>query len=153
MNATVVGRGLARHASQDRLAGWRADGESLGYVDGMSLYEYVGSNPANKVDPTGLYADEEGDYLWDEFGYDESDYGYYHGVDSYFCYGATDAEMLGSDSGAYSQGKDGAYGAEGAEGATGSKYSTGNPGYAWGETSGLRPGKPGKPGDATHVFS
>jgi len=26
----------------------------MGYVDGMSLYEYVGSNPISRNDPSGL---------------------------------------------------------------------------------------------------
>ena len=30
--------------------------EALGYMDGMSLYEYVGSNPADLTDPMGLCA-------------------------------------------------------------------------------------------------
>ena len=35
--------------------------DPLEYVDGVSLYEYVGGNPANHADPTGLDEDDDSD--------------------------------------------------------------------------------------------
>jgi hypothetical protein len=43
-----------RTVSTDRLSALGILSEPLGYVDGMSQYEYVGSNPVNRVDPNGL---------------------------------------------------------------------------------------------------
>ncbi|MDJ0731221.1 MAG: RHS repeat-associated core domain-containing protein [Crocosphaera sp.] len=46
--------------------------DPLGYLDGMNLYEYVGSNPINSVDPLGLA--EGCKYAW--FGKKVTVYGY-----------------------------------------------------------------------------
>ena len=44
-----------RHRAYHPLLGRWLQRDPLGYVDGMSLYEYVGSMPANSVDPYGLW--------------------------------------------------------------------------------------------------
>jgi len=54
MNATTEGRAHVRQAR--RKLGARRCGEPLGFVDGMNLYQYVRSNPANLLDPLGLAA-------------------------------------------------------------------------------------------------
>lgn len=53
----ALGTAQARHGlgrREERLARLGITDAPFGYVDGMSLYEYVGSNPANRADPLGL---------------------------------------------------------------------------------------------------
>ncbi|MCY2950576.1 MAG: hypothetical protein NTU53_01200 [Planctomycetota bacterium] len=54
MTSATQDRVRVRHAGR-RHRTWQDAGRApLGYVEGMNLYEYVGSNPANLTDPMGL---------------------------------------------------------------------------------------------------
>lgn len=55
---------------RERLARLGIVETSMGYVDGMSVYEYVGSSPASKLDPTGMLAEDPIRYrelTWNDF--------------------------------------------------------------------------------------
>ncbi|MBE3096066.1 MAG: DUF4347 domain-containing protein [Planctomycetes bacterium] len=70
MKSATRDRVRLRHAGR-RHRTWRdASRAPLGYVEGMNLYEYVGSNPANLTDPTGLCggtAPDEEDARYQEY--------------------------------------------------------------------------------------
>ena len=53
----LEGHWYARHRYYDPVAGRWITRDPAGYVDGMSLYLYVGGNPFAYVDPLGLRAD------------------------------------------------------------------------------------------------
>lgn len=54
MSAIATANTSARTVSHERLSRLGLLQEPAGYVDGPSLYEYVGSDPVNAVDPLGL---------------------------------------------------------------------------------------------------
>jgi hypothetical protein len=78
MNSVAEGRAHTRRAWPK--LGARRCGEPLGYVDGMSLYEYCRANPANLTDPSGLCsgtapdANETDWESWNNYGEDAALY-------------------------------------------------------------------------------
>lgn len=62
-SALPLGTAQARHGldgREERRARLGITEAPMGYVDGMSLYEYVGTNPARFLDPEGLAAVDAG---------------------------------------------------------------------------------------------
>jgi len=78
MNSATEGRAHARHVWHKHTA--RRCSEPLGYVDGMNLYQYVRSNPADLTDPSGLCsgtapdANETDWEAWNNYGEDAALY-------------------------------------------------------------------------------
>jgi len=87
---------------------WRDAGRApLGYVEGMNLYEYVGSNPANLTDPMGLCGGtapdpyEDYDEEWKEYNnLGEDADAYDPEQDSYLATGVGDSHLFRPGSGA-----------------------------------------------------
>lgn len=54
MNAIATAKPTGRVVSNERLLRLGLLQEPAGYVDGPNLFQYVGGNPVNRLDPTGL---------------------------------------------------------------------------------------------------
>jgi len=71
MKTATAGRAYVWHTRQSLRPRQGTASDPLGYVDTMSLYEYVGANPVGRIDPTGLSEEDAGG--GDSGGYDNYD--------------------------------------------------------------------------------